>query len=63
MNQRNAAAWLVLIIWAALYARRIEDASFPVPGEVTPVVLAAAAYLFGKDIRDRLSGRREDDDE
>lgn len=62
MDQRSAVAWVIVIVWAALYTRKIADPEFAVPGEVTPVILAAATYLFGRDIRDRIIGKKEEED-
>ncbi len=62
VTSRDAAAWVIVVVWAVMYVRRAEDPSFPVPAEITPVMLAAAAYLFGKDIHDRISGRSRDPD-
>lgn len=63
MNQRGAIAWVIVIVWSATYVRKVADPTFPVPAEITPVMLAAAGYLFGKDIRDRLTGGGKDTDE
>lgn len=64
MRSRGPIAWVIVIVWAATYIRKVIDPSFPVPAEITPVMLAAAGYLFGKDIKDRiLNGKKEQVDE
>jgi hypothetical protein len=50
---RSAVAWVITFVWAAGYVRKLVDPSFPVPAEVTPVMLLAAGYLFGKDIKEK----------
>ncbi len=65
MQQRGAVAWVIVVIWSATYVRKIADPAFAVPAEITPVMLTAAGYLFGKDIKDRLvgsKGRRDEDE-
>ena len=62
MNQRSFIAWIVSLVWAALYIRKIIEPEFPVPAEVTPVMLVVAGALFGKDIRDRILGNGKEVD-
>lgn len=50
-------AWLITFVWVAMYARKLADPAFPVPAEVTPVMLLAAGFLFGRDIRSKLRGK------
>lgn len=54
---RVAVAWIILVIWAAMYVRKLIDPSFPVPVEITPVMLLAAGYFFGTDIKQKLLQR------
>lgn len=54
---RLALAWLITAVWAACYVRKLIDPSFPVPAEITPVMLLAAGFLFGQDVRRKLKER------
>lgn len=54
---RIAVAWIITIVWAAGYVRKLLDPSFPVPAEITPVMLIAAGYLFGRDVKEKLRER------
>lgn len=54
---RTVVAWLITLIWAAGYIRKLIDPRFPVPAEVTPVMLLAAGWLFGKDVKEKLRER------
>ncbi len=54
---RTVVAWLITIVWAAGYVRKLIDPAFPVPAEITPVMLLAAGYLFGKDAAEKLRKR------
>jgi ABC-type transport system involved in cytochrome bd biosynthesis fused ATPase/permease subunit len=62
---RTAVAWIITAVWAAGYVRKLIDPNFPVPAEVTPVMLLAAGYLFGRDVKEKLRERvrRELDDQ
>lgn len=57
---RLVLAWVITIVWVAMYVRKLLDPSFPVPAELTPVMLLAAGYLFGSDLRTKLSGKVAD---
>lgn len=48
------------MVWVAMYARKLADPSFPVPAELTPVMLLAAGFLFGRDIRTKIRDRVSD---
>lgn len=63
MNSRELAAWVVLVVWAACYVRKIADPTFPVPAELLPVVLAATGYLFASSVKDRLTRKDPRDDD
>lgn len=54
---KTLAAWVITAVWVALYIRKLYDPSFPVPAEVTPVMLLAAGYLFGRDVKEKLRER------
>lgn len=54
---KTTLAWVITLVWVALYGRKLTDPSFPVPAEVTPVMLLAAGYLFGKDVKEKLRAR------
>jgi hypothetical protein len=54
---KSVAAWLITAVWVALYVRKLADPTFPVPAEVTPVMLLAAGWLFGRDVREKLRER------
>lgn len=56
---KSLAAWVITVVWVALYARKLADPTFPVPAEVTPVMLLAAGYLFGKDVKEKIRERIE----
>ena len=62
---RAAAAWIITLIWAACYVRKLIEPDFPVPAEITPVMLLGAGYLFSRDVRDKLREKIRDivDDE
>lgn len=61
MNMRALIAWLIALVWAATYTRKVIDPSFPVPAEITPVMILVAGYLFGKDISARFRGKGKDE--
>lgn len=54
---RTAIAWIITVVWAAMYTRKLVEPGFPVPAEITPVMLIVAGYFFGKDIKDKLTER------
>jgi hypothetical protein len=54
---RAALAWLITGVWAACYVRKLIDPTFPVPVEITPVMLLAAGWLFGVDVRKKIKER------
>lgn len=63
MTQRDVLAWIVVIVWAAAYVRKITDPSFAVPSELLPVMLGASTYLFGSSVREHIGKRGRPDDD
>jgi hypothetical protein len=57
---KSVVAGVITAIWAALYIRKIIDPTFPVPPEVTGVMLLAAAYLFNRDFRKKLRDKADE---
>lgn len=52
---RIAVALIVTVIWAAGYIKAIIDPSFSPPGEVSGVMLGVVTWLFGTEVKKRLS--------
>ncbi len=61
-SSARVAAWMILLLWAAAFARLIVNPTLPVPIAIaTPLALAAAGYLFGQDLRDTYRSTRKDE--
>lgn len=52
---RIAVALIVTMIWAAGYIAAIVDRTFSPPAEVSGVMLGVVTWLFGAEVKKRLS--------
>ena len=56
----RVAAWIILVLWAGAFTRLIIDPTLPIPFAIaTPVMMLAAGYLFGQDLRDTIFNRKD----
>lgn len=62
MNKlRIAFAIVILIIWAAGYTLAFFDRTFTPAPELSGIMLATITWLFGAEIRKKITGDREED--